>query len=114
MTADRPSLLPVRADGIPQALRAQARWAPWRAVWNDKRGKWDKVPCHPAGYMLSTKRPDAWVTFDAALAAYRTGRFAGVGYLMTGEPGVVGVDLDRCVDDNIVAPWARELVEALP
>ena len=29
-----PALLPVRPAGIPAALKAHARWAPWRAVWN--------------------------------------------------------------------------------
>ena len=110
---EAPALLPVIAEQIPAALREQPRWAPWRAVWNDKRGKWDKVPCHPSGYMVSTKRPEAWVSFDLALAAYRSGRFAGVGYLMTGEHGLVGVDLDRCVDGGRVAPWAQEIVDGL-
>lgn len=111
-----PALLPVRPAGIPAALKAHARWAPWRAVWNAKRGKWDKVPCSPSGYMLSTRRPEAWVAFDVALRAYQAtpGRFAGVGYLMTGEHGLVGVDLDRCVDaQGQIAPWARELLEQL-
>lgn len=111
--SDAPALLPVRPNGIPAELRAHARWAPWRAVWNAKRGKWDKVPCSPSGYMLSTKRPEAWVPFEVALAAYQAtpGRFAGVGYLMTGEHGLVGVDLDRCVDaQGLIAPWARELL----
>ena len=111
--SDAPALLPVRPNGIPAELRAHARWAPWRAVWNAKRGKWDKVPCSPSGYMLSTKRPEAWVSFETALAAYQAtpGRFAGVGYLMTGEHGLVGVDLDRCVDaQGQIAPWARELL----
>lgn len=110
-----PSLLPVVAEKIPAALRAHPRWACWRAVWSDKRGKFDKIPCHPSGYGLSTKRPDAWVPFEQALAAYTAapGRFAGIGYLMTGEHGLVGVDLDRCVDGSTIAPWAVEILDQL-
>lgn len=103
------------ADNIPQALKANARWAPWRAVWSEKRQKWDKIPRQPNGYGLSTAKPDRWLTFDAALAAYRArpDDFAGLGYVMTGPHGLVGVDLDHCVDGNTVAPWALEIVQAM-
>jgi hypothetical protein len=29
---------------IPTDLEALRRWAPWKAIWNETRGKWDKVP----------------------------------------------------------------------
>jgi hypothetical protein len=105
------------AEQIPALLKRAARWAPWRAKWNDKRGKWDKVPCSPSPpfYGLSTRKPDRWGGFEAAVAAYRAHpeRFAGVGYLMTDPHGVVGTDLDDCVADGVVAPWAQEIVAAL-
>jgi hypothetical protein len=105
------------AEQIPALLKRAARWAPWRAKWNDKRGKWDKVPCSPSPpfYGLSTGKPDRWGGFEAAVAAYRAHpeRFAGVGYLMTDPHGVVGIDLDDCVADGVVAPWAQEIVAAL-
>jgi hypothetical protein len=105
------------AEQIPALLKRAARWAPWRAKWNDKRGKWDKVPCSPSPpfYGLSTGKPDRWGGFEAAVAAYRAHpeRFAGVGYLMTDPHGVVGTDLDDCVADGVVAPWAQEIVAAL-
>ena len=59
----RPTLLGVTPDSVPHVLRCQPRWACWRAEWNEKRGKYDKIPCHPQGYGLSTKRPEAWVSF---------------------------------------------------
>lgn len=105
-------------DGVPASLKRAARWAPWRAKWNDKRGKWDKVPCYarPPFHGLSTAKPDRWVSFDVALAACteQGDRFGGVGYLMTGPHGVVGVDLDGCLgDDGELSPLAREMVETL-
>jgi hypothetical protein len=111
----RPELLKPKPENIPQVLKDRTRWAPWRAEWNAKRGKWDKIPVHPRGYGLSTARPDAWVSFEAALAAYQADPkgLAGVGYLMTGEPGVVGIDLDHCVDGNVIADWAQEVIDGL-
>lgn len=109
-----PVLRTFNADGIPQVLREQKRWAPWRAVWNAKRQKYDKVP-HRAdapNYGISTAKPEQWATFELALAAYRNNPrlFAGVGYCMTGQESFSGVDLDNCVCDGVPAPWAAEVV----
>lgn len=116
---DRTTLLAPRPENIPEELKARARWACWRATWNAKghggKGKWDKVPVHPKGFGLSTRRPDAWVSYEEALAAYQANPkgLAGVGYLMTGDAGVVGIDLDRCIEGNQIAPWAQEIIDGL-
>lgn len=102
-------------DAIPQALKDSPRWAPWRAVWNSKRRKYDKVPQYVNGLGLSTAQPDRWYSFDVALRAYQAnpGTFTGVGYLMTHAHGIVGTDLDGCIADGVVAPWAQEIVDRL-
>jgi hypothetical protein len=117
MAEAAPELRAFNGAAIPDELKAQPRWAPWRAVFNAKRGKFDKIP-HRADtpeYRLSTANPDRWFTFKAAVSAYEreAPSFAGVGYVMTRPHGIVGVDLDDCVHDGVVADWAREVVEAL-
>lgn len=117
MAATTPDLRAFNGAAIPDELKAHPRWAPWRAAFNAKRGKFDKIP-HRADtpeYGLSTANPDRWFTFKAAVSAYEreAPSFAGVGYVMTRPHGVVGVDLDDCVHDGHVADWAREIVEAL-
>lgn len=112
-----PGLVPCTPENIPEELRAARRWAPWAAPWDAKKEKYDKVP-HRADRPargLSNGSTSGWVSFDVALAAYRDNPhlFAGVGYLMTGHHGVVGVDLDHCVADGVVAPWAAEIVAKL-
>lgn len=109
-------LRPFVGANIPPELRKHARWAPWRAQWNEKRQKWDKIPCQANGYGLSTAKPERWLTYAAALAALhaRPEQFAGLGYCMTGPHGLVGTDLDGCVNaDGTIEPWAREIVDAL-
>lgn len=99
---------------IPEDLKQTTRWAPWRAVWNEKRGKWDKVP-HRAdnpNFGLSTAKPDQWFTFEAAVGALRRNpdKFAGLGYCITNPHGLVMVDLDACVDeDGLPAQWAADI-----
>lgn len=113
----RPALLPVNVDGIPASMMATARWAPWRAVWDGKKQKYEKIPHRadrPAAG-LSNKSTKGWATFHEALAAYHQdpGLFAGVGYLMTGPHGLIAVDLDHCVSAGVVEPWAAEVIAKL-
>ena len=116
MAQPRQPLRPFVGANIPPELRSRARWAPWRAQWNEKRGKWDKIPCSPSGYGLSTAKPERWLGFDTASRALqaRPEAFAGLGYVMTGPHGLVGVDLDGCVGaDGTIASWAAEIVDGL-
>lgn len=99
---------------IPDDLKAQKRWAPWRAVWDERRGKWDKVP-HRADrpeYGLSSARPERWYTFSTAMAALdrHPDKFSGLGYCITGQSGLVMIDLDGCVEDGEPSAWAWEIV----
>lgn len=116
-TQSPPALLSFDGSGIPQSLKDQNRWAPWKAVFNEKRGKYDKIPCNAdhSEYGISTAAPERWASFDTALRAFKAGQpvLSGVGYVMTKPHGVVGVDLDNCVADGVVAPWALAVVASL-
>jgi hypothetical protein len=117
MTADTPIIRPFDGRAIPESLKAQKRWAPWRAVLNEKKGKFDKIPHSPTNpeFGISTAKPERWGTYAQALKAYKANptKFAGVGYVMTNPHGVVGVDLDNCVAGGVVAPWAQDIVDKL-
>ncbi len=114
---EQPTIRPFNGDNIPATLKAQARWAPWRAVWNVKRQKFDKTPAHakPPYHGISTAKPERWSTYEVALKAHtdNPGVFGGLGYVMTTPHGVVGVDLDNCVADNTIAPWAQDVIDRL-
>lgn len=106
------------SDCIPAPLKQEKRWAPWRAEWVEKKGKWNKIP-HRAdnpNYGISTAKPEQWFTYDAAVGALKRNgdKFAGLGYCMTGPHGIVAVDLDKCVDElGIVADWAQAVINEL-
>lgn len=107
------NILAPNFDGIPASLKTDNRWAPWVAVWNDKRQKFDKVPrCadNPA-HNLSTVKAE-WYTFDQAVKGYQAlGTQGGVGYLLTGVENFIGIDLDDCVKKGKVAKWAQTIVD---
>lgn len=117
--SDRPPLLVPNPDGVPAQMRQAKRWAPWRAVWNEKKKKYEKIPHRAARpeYGLSNKNVTGWVSFDEAMAVYKAhpDKFSGIGYLMTGPHGVVGTDLDHCRDPvtGVIDEWAMEVAAKL-
>jgi hypothetical protein len=106
------------SDNIPDVLKAAKRWTPWCAEWNEKKGKWGKIP-HRADrpeFGISTTKPEQWFTYEVAERSLKRNgdKFAGLGYCMTGPHGVVAVDLDKCVDElGIVADWAQAVIDEL-
>ncbi|MDZ7753831.1 MAG: hypothetical protein U5S82_19850 [Gammaproteobacteria bacterium] len=60
---------------------------------------------------VSTAEPEQWLTYDDALTLYKRGGFKGLG--LQCEQGYVCVDLDHCVADGVLEPWAQELVDYL-
>lgn len=110
-----PPRFPFDGSKIPGELKVNARWAPWKAIFDSKRGKYDKVPCRTDGYGLSTGKPQLWYSYEDAEAAYLadTATFAGVGYVLTKPHGMVGIDLDNCVEDDSISDWAIEIITQL-
>src|SRR5947209_4778170 len=118
-SANPPPAIEVVPDGIPVELRARPQWVLWR--WERRAGKtgggdWTKPPYQATGRRAKANDPKTWTTFEATLAAYHAGGFAGLGYCLTDdEPHTVG-DLDNCRDpeSGAVAGWAAELLAGWP
>lgn len=101
-------------DRIGQIVPSFSKWCAWRLVERPGKPKPDKVPYKSKGKALSTKAPEDWLSFDDARRLYERGGFDGVGVLMAGASGVVGVDIDGCLDDSgAVIPEMAEVVEAV-
>ena len=106
-------LIPVEATGIPDALKKLNQWVVWSYRLVD--GKQKKPPLNPRTMRdASTNDPSTWADFAAALAVYEDGKADGIGVVMRAGSGVVGIDLDRCIDENgNVEPNALRIVEMI-
>jgi len=107
----------IRVNNIPAELKVIPQYVCW--CWKEraeKPGKWTKPPFQPNGRDAKVNDPSTWVTFDVAITAYSKGGFSGIGIVLTPEIGIVGVDLDHCLNHSTgtVASWAIEIVNALP
>jgi putative DNA primase/helicase len=103
-----PHILPVKAENIPEGLKARPQWVVWRAVGD----KPDKVPYSArTGRKASSTDLMTWSTFEEAFQAYESGQFAGVGFVFSSADPLTGIDLDDCVDEEgEIALWALEIV----
>lgn len=72
-----------------------------------------KVPLDPhTGRAAASNNPETWSTASEAWAAKRRYGWAGIGYVFTLSAGVIGIDLDKCFDDEgQLSDTARQIVE---
>ena len=105
----------IHHDHVPLLIRARASWCGWRNETRD--GKPTKVPINPHnGRRAKTNDRTTWSDYETALAAVEKYGLAGVGYVFSGDDPFIGIDIDDCRDPEtgVIAPWAQEIIDALP
>jgi primase-polymerase (primpol)-like protein len=81
------------AENFP--LKDGERFVVW--TYEDRGGKPTKVPkiaTTRGVFGASHSDPSTWRSWEAALEAYATGRFDGIGRMFAEEDGIIGVDFD--------------------
>lgn len=73
-------------DTIPEELKHLPRWVMWK-------GSKEPYNCR-TGNRASSTDPITWGTFDQCHAAYETGRYSGIGFVLTGDDDIICIDLD--------------------
>ncbi len=103
-------------ENIPDGLKTQP-FAVWIAEPRaGKPGKYNKAPRSPeTGHKIGTNKPHLFGTYDQAVAAYETGKYTGIGVLLTGD-GLIGVDIDDVdqtfADRPEVKAWVHDAIKA--
>lgn len=88
---------------VPRKMRATPRWVRWTL---EPRGdKMTKVPRQLNGRHASSTNSRTWTSFGAARASSLG---EGLGWVL-GE-GIGCIDLDDCIVDGKVLPWAAEII----
>jgi hypothetical protein len=97
---------------FPADLKSERIWCTWRYE-TLPNGKATKVPYRDLSRKASSTNPETWTTLDAALAnlANPNSSMDGVGCFVS--DGRVWTDLDDCVHDGFIEPWALEVVTKL-
>ena len=101
---------------IPDEMRNMATWLCWRLEADPKGEKPRKVPYNPrSSRRASSTDPESWGTMAEAEAAREKYGFAGIGFVFTEGCGIVGVDIDHCIDGNgVLNETAAAILEKYP
>jgi putative DNA primase/helicase len=91
-------------ENIPDELKALPQWVVWRWTWNGEESKWTKPPYQAKAprRLASSTDSSTWASFDEAFEAYKRGNADGVGFVPLGTDPYTAVDLDNCLDDELM------------
>jgi len=97
-----------RAQQLPAEMTSKPRWSRFA---NTPRagGKPTRRPIMANGRSASSTNPRTWTTYDVVKAA-KSGD--GIGFML--GDGIGAIDLDRCLANGRLEPWAQAIVNACP
>lgn len=102
---------------VPAELKAQPNWVLWRYELLEDGTL--KKPLYSASPRYSRPRQARvddrrfWTSYELAVARYRRGGYAGVGFVLSGSGQFAAIDLDHCrePESGLIAPWALRVIE---
>ena len=95
----------VQSEKIPQFLKDTNQFCNWK--YELRNGSQTKVPYTPGTTRkANVNSPATFTDFDAAASA--TG-YDGIGIRVCGR--IVGIDLDHCIENGKLLPWAQAIVD---
>lgn len=108
--ADHPFMLP----DLPALIRLKQdrKWVAWEHK-KRRSGKPLKKPINPqTGQGASVSNPKHWGSYDQAAARAARDNLAGLGYVLTNNDGITGIDIDGVRDKETgeLEPWVADLV----
>jgi primase-polymerase (primpol)-like protein len=104
------SAIPVNAERIPVAMKAERRWVLWR--YELKHDRQTKPPYTPDGYRARHNQSASWCTFVDVIDAYNRGGFDGLGFAL--GDGWAGFDFDKCLRaGNVLEQHAESFIERI-
>ena len=81
-----------------RALQAIPRWVCWQ--YETRNGKPTKVPYTTEG-RASVTDARSWLPFTNAMSAYELNeQYAGIGFVLSDDDDILGVDLDNVLDER--------------
>lgn len=97
---------------IPQMLKEKAQWVLWRAEYLPEKDKVNKIPINPKNYRNASSTDAAtWTSFDETVQALKPG--CGIGFVLAADDGLIGIDIDGCINDEMIEPWAQAVIKGL-
>lgn len=108
----------IPSEIIPQDLKRFAQWVCRRSVDRGPEKKPDKRPVNPHNLRgAGVTWPNTWSNFPHTYMVYlmyRPRGIKGIGFVLTAGDPFVGLDLDHCIDEGRLLPWAQNVLDQVP
>lgn len=92
-------------DNIPQLIKDTGQFCDWK--YEQRKGRKTKVPYNALNHQkASVDKPETFVDFKTAVDA--VSKYDGIGIRMNSNQGAI--DLDHCIENGVLLPWACEIV----
>ena len=89
----------MKLEMIPAEIRERNHFVGFRLVPDPESQKIKKIPHDPkTGERASTTDSETWSDLQTALHAVERFGFDGIGFVLTKDVGIIGIDIDHCVD----------------
>lgn len=106
LPAAKKTICPPSVENISPELAQKQNWVCYGAPDREL-----KMPFHPGtGTPAKAGHPSTWGTLQDAVKAVQEGQYLGIGYEFAGD-GIVGIDLDHCLEGGKVVSWAQKIVD---
>lgn len=102
---------------IPDELKQAKQWVGWKYIQEPGKAKPTKPPyqIHDPSRRASSTDPSTWASFSDAMKAADNGQgLDGIGFVFIGMGPYVGIDLDHCIKDGKIEPWAQKTLDLFP
>lgn len=102
-------------QNCPPTLRDEKKFVAVKLTWNPTKGKFSKLPINPqTGGAAQVNNPETWSSFEEANAALDKFRIkGGIGYILTGDDNIVGIDLDLDPQTHQLTDAGKEILNKL-
>ena len=95
----------IQLEKIPQYLKTNGSFCTWK--YGLRNGNQTKVPYMPGSTRKAqVDNPTTFRPFEVAASAKGSD---GIGILVNGK--IVGIDLDHCLEDGKLLPWAKKITD---
>jgi hypothetical protein len=94
-------------------LKKHDHWVCWKYVWKPGAKKPSKPPIVPhTGRMASVAKSEEWASYADAEHFARRRRLEGVGFVLTNDLDLTGIDLDNVSNpDGSFVDWVQEILD---
>lgn len=96
---------------IPTELIQLPQWILWRSEKRNNRPT--KVPYQFNGELAQANNRRTWSTFATAVKYYLEGDYDGIGFVFSRQDNYIGIDIDKCVENEKTNDFAKEIIDTL-